>query len=264
MNGFIAIVDVLGAKELDPKVLYKKLCDLDNAAKHHCKKLEEISSDLLNEFRISVFGDTFIFSWPDFGYTNDQFLWFCHYAGIMIRESIYRDMPLRGAIAYGDIYRPENNMILGQAINDAAYWYDKSKWIGIFITPLCCNILNSFWSTDESIIKYESARKHFIASRIITPRYEVPLKDYIENSNPLDTKVINWMQFKILNEGERNESIREFKRMNKENIKQLKKLRKIAPKNARIIYDNTLAFLDWNHRKLIKTAKGKESLDVFL
>jgi hypothetical protein len=43
-------------------------------------------------------------------------------------------MLLRGTISYGK-YHISNRLIIGQALDDAAYNHDKLNWIGISLSP---------------------------------------------------------------------------------------------------------------------------------
>ena len=48
----------------------------------------------------------------------------------IIKEGIY----LRGVISFGEFYI-SNSIIIGPAVEEAAEWYEKSEWFGVYTTP---------------------------------------------------------------------------------------------------------------------------------
>ena len=68
-------------------------------------------------------------------------------------ETIDDAMPifLRGAISYGEFYRTEN-MYIGQAIDDAAEWFDKPEFIGAILTPRTGCLLKTFENFNSKLI----------------------------------------------------------------------------------------------------------------
>jgi len=55
-------------------------------------------------------------------------------------KSLQQGILFRGAIAIGQFYVNEStNTVMGEAVSDAAAWYDRADWIGIIAT-LCVRI----------------------------------------------------------------------------------------------------------------------------
>jgi len=53
-----------------------------------------------------------------------------------IVDSLCHGILFRGSVAIGTFYVDEGrNTVMGQAVTDAAAWYDKADWIGIHATP---------------------------------------------------------------------------------------------------------------------------------
>lgn len=52
----------------------------------------------------------------------------------LIIQSIIREIPLRGATAFGD-FDINENIFLGRAVDEAAAWHEQSDWIGVHLTP---------------------------------------------------------------------------------------------------------------------------------
>ncbi len=51
-----------------------------------------------------------------------------------IRQSISKEIPLRGAISYGD-FDIQQNIFVGKAVDEAASWHEHADWIGVHLTP---------------------------------------------------------------------------------------------------------------------------------
>ena len=71
-------------------------------------------------------------------------------------QSLKTRMLLRGTISYGTYYLSER-LIIGPALDDAAYHHDKLEWIGISLSPsLSRNVSDINTISGKSIIYYPS------------------------------------------------------------------------------------------------------------
>ena len=52
----------------------------------------------------------------------------------LIRESIEAELPVRGAIAFGE-FQIRDNIFVGKGIDEAASWHEQADWIGVNLTP---------------------------------------------------------------------------------------------------------------------------------
>jgi hypothetical protein len=52
----------------------------------------------------------------------------------IIPKSIEAEIPVRGAISYGEIEVKEN-IFVGKAVDEAAAWHEHADWIGVHLTP---------------------------------------------------------------------------------------------------------------------------------
>lgn len=52
----------------------------------------------------------------------------------ILKRALELELPLRGAISYGD-YSYSNNIMLGYAVDEAASWHESTDWIGVILTP---------------------------------------------------------------------------------------------------------------------------------
>ncbi len=48
--------------------------------------------------------------------------------------SLEQELPLRGAISYGE-YSIADNIMLGYAVDEASIWHEITDWIGVILTP---------------------------------------------------------------------------------------------------------------------------------
>lgn len=52
----------------------------------------------------------------------------------VLPEALSQELPLRGAISYGE-YSIKENIMLGYAVDEAASWHESTDWIGVVLTP---------------------------------------------------------------------------------------------------------------------------------
>lgn len=80
-------------------------------------------------------------------------------------HSLLNKILFRGAFSIGNYMEDsESNTVMGEAVTDAASWYDKFEWMGLSCTPKTNNVL-------EYHCPYADNDIHFIH------KYDVPLKD---------------------------------------------------------------------------------------
>ena len=175
-TGYIALIDVLGAREfnIDWAVDFIEKRDeiIKKANQHYNKMISSMSLNFkLPTPEIATFGDSIVFAWDvgyDLKYKALHLTTF--WLSPLIRLGLANDLMFRGAMAFGDyIFDNKTNTILGPAISDVASWYEEANWLGIIATPQCCFLIKAF---NEDIIKKLGAvdtNQWFI-------EYPVPLK----------------------------------------------------------------------------------------
>ncbi len=52
----------------------------------------------------------------------------------LIPYALKQELPLRGAISYGN-YSIKENIMLGYAVDEAASWHETTNWIGVVLSP---------------------------------------------------------------------------------------------------------------------------------
>lgn len=178
--GMVAVLDALGASTYSDEEVQRFL------------RSREVVMELLNEKVVRTLGEikkervnTFIF--------NDTVLITLRANGVDIRlndigafylilrkffiDSLAHQILFRGSIACGTYYVDDKtNTVMGQAVTDAAAWYDKANWIGVHATPHTTLFIQSL---------LESSTKKLIPLLI---DYDIPLK----NDTTVKAKALNW------------------------------------------------------------------------
>lgn len=83
----------------------------------------------------------------------------------IIPYSIKEEIPIRGAISFGE-FQNVDNIFLGKAVDEAAAWHEQADWIGVNLTPSAeylydVEIKNNLWvkyslPITKSSVKWES------------------------------------------------------------------------------------------------------------
>jgi hypothetical protein len=92
-------------------------------------------------------------------------------------DSLANGILFRGSIAIGTFYaNEETNTVMGQAVTDAAAWYDKAEWIGAHATPRASMLIDRWLERKEEPM------------RQVMLDYDVPLKE----GTVVRAKAVNW------------------------------------------------------------------------
>lgn len=134
----IAILDALGAASYSDLEIQSFLKSRENALRLLDKKIDGIGEIDHDQVEIFTFNDTILIAFK----TNTApptFAQISTFFGILRKflvDSLTHKILLRGALAIGTFYADSpSNTVMGQAVTDAAAWYDKAEWIGIHATP---------------------------------------------------------------------------------------------------------------------------------
>lgn len=65
----------------------------------------------------------------------------------IIPRSIDSEIPVRGAIAFGD-FEIHENIFVGRAVDEAAAWHEHGDWIGVHLTPSAEYVLDDAAESD--------------------------------------------------------------------------------------------------------------------
>lgn len=180
--GAVAILDALGAKTYSEADIEKFLTSRGRVLQelnawvevpHGAVRLQD--SDLVT----FTFNDTIIIVLRG-GQTPLSFDAATAFAAVIrkfIADSMATGLLFRGAAALGSFRVDEDtNTVMGDAVTDAAQWYEMTEWVGVHFTPRSCLELSRMYEETASNRRWAMFR------------YNVPLRD----GRTLDTFAVNW------------------------------------------------------------------------
>lgn len=212
--GLVAFIDILGTKDAQKnKKLSHTIINWNKLVQNFRKYLKFTIDDAKLTF--NTFSDTMIITLE---HKNAQYLltkfgmssWSC------IVESIELNIPIRGCFSIGKFYH-KNNLFMGEAIREAAQYYELPQWIGISAAPSAY------------------AKLEFMNESTMSNYYKcsIPLKQSMEQ----EAWAINWPEnYELSRSNEKNNS--------NKNILDLidKNLKTITDVNASLKWRNTKKF----------------------
>jgi hypothetical protein len=136
---FVAHFDILGMKAVVKKgsgVAWDLLCNLSEAKEETSKlsiKLAETGKIISSRVKNFAFSDTvFLYTSTD---TADDLLAIVISSMNLFQRGIWKNVPLRGGIAHGEMIVDENvRLFAGRAIVDAYEVGERAQWLGISTT----------------------------------------------------------------------------------------------------------------------------------
>jgi len=177
VNGLVAILDALGAKNYSEQEIFRFL-DSRNIVLEKLNERARAGKIDKSRLQVFTFGDTIVIVYRaiqddnykdlgDFGLRMRAFM----------MHSLTNQILFRGAISLGRLYVDDTtNTVMGEAVSDAADWYDKADWIGLQTTP------------HASL--YIEAKLHRTGKRLenVFVDHDVPLK----RGGHVRVKAVNW------------------------------------------------------------------------
>jgi hypothetical protein len=179
-NGIIAILDALGAASYGDAEI-KRFIDSRQVV---LQLLNQKAEDVFGEIRAPMimtftFNDTVLIILRT-GAEEPRLKQISDFFTIMRKflvDSLAHRILFRGSIAIGTFYaNEETNTVMGQAVTDAAAWYDKADWIGVHATPRATLVIQRWLEHNEK------SKGHVMLD------YDVPLKQ----GAIVRTKAVNW------------------------------------------------------------------------
>ncbi len=99
-------------------------------------------------------------------------------------DSLANKILFRGSIAIGTFYADDDtNTVMGEAVTDAAAWYDKADWIGVHATPRASLIIQ------RNLERSDEAKESVLLD------YDVPLR----RGMTVRAKAVNWPKVFFVN-----------------------------------------------------------------
>jgi hypothetical protein len=149
----VVFLDVLGMKGIwNRKPVIKIVNSWKNVIRYFMNALQQNHN---TEYYLRALSDTIILTLLhslDYAIIEETF-------DILLAPFVYslkEGMLLRGAISHGQYYL-SNQLIIGEAVDDAAYIHDKLNWIGISLTPDLSDKINDItFVQTQSIVMYDN------------------------------------------------------------------------------------------------------------
>lgn len=181
-HGIVGILDALGAANYSDKEIKRFIQSQPIVIKLLKEKSERVAVRLdVNKVTTFTFNDTVLivlksaFPKP----SPDEIIAFLEVLRKFLVDSFVNNILFRGAFAVGSFYQNEDtNTILGEAVTDAATWYNKADWIGIISTPRTSVYIDYLMEKHQKSLKL----KHLILN------YDVPMS----NGEAKNLKTVNW------------------------------------------------------------------------
>lgn len=158
-KGAATFLDVLGWKGIWERN-QNAINQLQNFVNHMQEKAQEISGKYRDEPElrgktkptevISISDTVAIFTTASPQIAIGIHAELCSWA---LAYSLEQELPLRGAISYGE-YSIADNIMLGYAVDEAASWHETTDWIGVILTPSAKMYLGN--KLPEFVMKYNN------------------------------------------------------------------------------------------------------------
>jgi hypothetical protein len=177
-QGLIAILDALGAanysRDAINRFLNSRQIVLDQL-RAKAPKVQGIDANLITTF---TFNDTVVIVCPTNAPVSlKNVRGFSELVRRFAVKSLEHGILFRGSIAIGTFFVDgETNTVMGDAVTDAASWYDSTDWMGITATPQATLLIQSL------IEQGGDTMEHLIVD------YSVPMKD----QRVIRLKAVNW------------------------------------------------------------------------
>jgi len=181
-QGLIAILDALGAANYSGEELAQFLKSRELVREQLNDKAVRLGGrQLANRVITFTFNDTILIVYQTERPEKPVNLKDVQRFGELLRrfavKSLAQGIFFRGAIAIGRFYVDrDTNTVMGEAVTDAAAWYNLADWIGIMATP-----------HGRLLIQSLTEQGHGDIGRLMVD-YPVPLKD----GSVLSLKAVNW------------------------------------------------------------------------
>jgi hypothetical protein len=178
--GVIAVLDALGASNYTDKDIQRFLKSREIVISLLNEKSDKMSKKLsVNRLSTFIFQDTVLIVLESDAPqpSPEEIEAFLITLRKFLVDSLVNGILFRGAFAVGAFYRDDDtNTILGEALADAASWYEKADWIGVISTPRTSLYLRYL------IEKNQKSFKHLMLD------YDVPLT----TGGTRSLKTVNW------------------------------------------------------------------------
>ena len=169
-KGAVTFLDVLGWKGIwksNDKALYNLIkfikfieekIALYNNNYNEMNKSISLKNDNISTIVKSI-SDTIVLFTEARGDDKEVIRLHSDYCSFIIEQALKLEIPLRGAISFGE-YDNNSNIMIGPAVDEAAAWHESTDWIGVILSPSAQMVLRA--EDTGSVITYDKIpfKKH--------------------------------------------------------------------------------------------------------
>ena len=179
-NGIVAILDALGAATYTDPEIGRFLESRGKVLQLLDQNVEGMSGILgRQDMEVFTFNDTVLIVYKTDSRlpSLEEVISLFSVLRKFLVDSLSQNILFRGAVAIGTFYVDGNtNTVMGQAVTDAAAWYDKADWIGVHATPRASMTIQRWLERPDTRSAY------------VMLDYDVPLRD----GKRVRVKAVNW------------------------------------------------------------------------
>ncbi|MCX6842610.1 MAG: hypothetical protein NTX53_10055 [candidate division WOR-3 bacterium] len=177
--GIVAVLDALGAASYGDAEVKRFMGVQERVLTQLDEKISNQQGEVRREaISLFTFNDTILIAYAtgEEGPVLPHVTAFFRILRRFFLDSLIHGLIFRGSVAIGAFYvNKKRNVVMGQAVTDAAAWYDKAEWIGIHATP----------RTTIAIQMLLEGRRHETHEML---DYDVPMR----NGRSVPAKVVDW------------------------------------------------------------------------
>jgi len=202
--------------------------------KHHPYFILEMYEDALKASHIPQsaeinrihFSDTFVFYSADD--TPQSYAWMQSVAKNFVYTCVYKSIPLRGAIAFGEFYaNEEKNIYFGKAFIEAYQEAESQDWIGLVLTKTAEARVHQYNNEEEYKDKINPLHHNFLLSQV--PRNSKCLAGSVITKEQQSSKYFVY----DFHKGSNIDGV----------LTRLQEMQASAPQKAKKKYQNTISYI---------------------
>lgn len=184
-QGIVAILDALGASSYSDAEVNQFLRSRERVFERLEEYIGEKTAVTSSQLKTFTFNDTVIIALVC-GQQSPSLKQIGAFSAVLRKflvESMNSGLLFRGSAAIGEFRADDaTNTIMGDAVTDAAQWYEQTDWVGVHFTP------RSFLKIEHFMEDTNDRKEWALLS------YDVPVK----GRAPLRTYAVNWPKlFKV-------------------------------------------------------------------
>jgi hypothetical protein len=221
-NGVVVLLDTLGTKGILGKMSPEEYVEKWKHLRQYIHKQRMPSNILIRDF--FLFSDTLVITL--FSKNNElNMVQLLLYSTVIVKYLFYigfkEDLLFRGVISCGEFYTNEE-IIIGNAIDLAAKYYEQPDWIGISLTPESSGWLDEIIKQNQHI---DFPKTDFVKYDIVYNRYfsDINAKKKITERS----YAVNWIHKMYMVDYTHDQIVGKLKEL-KKNAQMMRKLNMIG------------------------------------